>query len=171
MQQAPRETGAMRLVGVLWLHDTDRYPLQASRLKHLVEVVQHAPEAKGAQLTVDHALQDRPPPEPRVIPQKSPEDALRVEFWVISSSDLSSDLIPSTSACISGPFRSNAPTGGALTFCLIRGCCPGSPESLCHDVTPPRAGTQARALNKAEIAVRACPSPAPLARQRLKAQT
>lgn len=77
--QAPMDLAAMRQAGVLRVHYTDRYLMQAHNLRLLAEVLSAIPGAADAAFKVDLAADARPPPDPRLLHHNFPNDALRVE--------------------------------------------------------------------------------------------
>ena len=78
-REAPLEIGAMKSAGVVALHASDRYLLQAYTVRCLSDVIRSAPGAKDARVTVTIAPDERPPSDPRFVHHNFPMGSLRQE--------------------------------------------------------------------------------------------
>lgn len=77
--QAPMDFAAMRQAGLVQVHYSDRYLMQAHNLRLLAEVLSAIPSAANSEVKVNLAPDERPPADPRLLHHNFPSDALRVD--------------------------------------------------------------------------------------------
>lgn len=78
-QQVPMDFAAMRQAGIVRVHYSDRYLMQAHNLRLLAEVLSTIPDSANAEVKVDLAPEERPPLDPRLLHHNFPSNALRVD--------------------------------------------------------------------------------------------